>query len=126
MGNALDTRGACTDDSDILVRQFPEAVDDYVATESPARFIDAFVDGLDLSAAGFATFPILGKYAFATGLSLSGSLTWRFLGAALPFWVLLIFKKQWRVPLPLARNAFLLGAIWLGAAGWLFRRRGWQ
>ncbi len=22
--------------------------------------------------------------------------------------------------------AFLLGAIWLGAAGWLFRRRGWQ
>jgi hypothetical protein len=22
--------------------------------------------------------------------------------------------------------AILLGAIWLGAAGWLFRRRGWQ
>ena len=32
----------------------PEAVDDYVDTENPVRFIDAFVDGLDLAAAGFA------------------------------------------------------------------------
>lgn len=32
----------------------PEAVDDYVGTENPVRFIDAFVDGLDLAAAGFA------------------------------------------------------------------------
>jgi transposase len=32
----------------------PEAVDDYVATDNPVRFIDAFVDGLDLAAAGFA------------------------------------------------------------------------
>ena|SRR5271166_188288 len=31
----------------------PEAVDDYVDGENPVRFIDAFVDGLDLSAAGF-------------------------------------------------------------------------
>src|ERR1700730_2925954 len=31
----------------------PEAVDDYVGTENPVRFIDAFVDGLDLSALGF-------------------------------------------------------------------------
>jgi transposase len=31
----------------------PEAVDDYVGTDNPVRFIDAFVDGLDLSAAGF-------------------------------------------------------------------------
>jgi hypothetical protein len=30
-----------------------EAVDDYVATDNPVRFIDAFVDGLDLKAAGF-------------------------------------------------------------------------
>jgi transposase len=31
-----------------------EAVDDYVEAENPARFIDAFVDGLDLADAGFA------------------------------------------------------------------------
>src|SRR5450759_1622935 len=31
----------------------PEAVDDYVGADDPVRFIDAFVDGLDLSAAGF-------------------------------------------------------------------------
>jgi transposase len=27
---------------------FPETVDDYVANKNPVRFIDAFVDGLDL------------------------------------------------------------------------------
>src|ERR1700733_10185089 len=32
----------------------PEAVDDYVAADNPVRFIDAFVDGLDLAALGFA------------------------------------------------------------------------
>ncbi|MFZ0804016.1 MAG: hypothetical protein WAN70_17760 [Terriglobales bacterium] len=31
----------------------PEAVDDYVEVDNPVRFIDAFVDGLDLAAAGF-------------------------------------------------------------------------
>ena len=31
----------------------PEAVDDYVGADNPVRFIDAFVDELDLSAAGF-------------------------------------------------------------------------
>ena len=31
----------------------PEAVDDYVDANNPVRFIDAFVDGLDLVAAGF-------------------------------------------------------------------------
>ena len=31
----------------------PEAVDDYVDTDNPVRFIDAFVDELDLTAAGF-------------------------------------------------------------------------
>ena len=31
----------------------PEAVDDYVGWDNPVRFIDAFVDGLDLAAAGF-------------------------------------------------------------------------
>jgi transposase len=32
---------------------FPEAIDDYVGPDNPVRFIDAFVDGLDLAAAGF-------------------------------------------------------------------------
>jgi hypothetical protein len=31
----------------------PEAVDDYVGAANPVRFIDAFVDQLDLAAAGF-------------------------------------------------------------------------
>jgi transposase len=31
----------------------PASVDDYVAADSPVRFIDAFVDDLDLGAAGF-------------------------------------------------------------------------
>ena len=31
----------------------PEAVDDYVGSDNPVRFIDAFVEGLDLTAAGF-------------------------------------------------------------------------
>jgi transposase len=31
----------------------PEAVDDYVEADNPVRFIDAFVDGLDLTAGGF-------------------------------------------------------------------------
>jgi transposase len=32
----------------------PESVDDYVGPENPVRFIDAFVDGLDLTIAGSA------------------------------------------------------------------------
>ena len=31
----------------------PESVDDYIGADKPARFIDAFVDALDLAAAGF-------------------------------------------------------------------------
>src|ERR1700689_4831778 len=31
----------------------PEAVDDYVDADNSVRFIDAFVDGLDLAATGF-------------------------------------------------------------------------
>src|ERR1700760_3217671 len=31
----------------------PESLDDSVGPENPVRFIDAFVDGLDLTAAGF-------------------------------------------------------------------------
>lgn len=32
---------------------FPKLVDDYAGPDSPVRFIDAFVAGLDLAAAGF-------------------------------------------------------------------------
>ncbi len=32
----------------------PETVDDYVGADNPVRFIDAFVDGLDLAVAGFS------------------------------------------------------------------------
>ena len=31
-----------------------ESLDDYVGPEKPVRFIEAFVSGLDLAAAGFA------------------------------------------------------------------------
>lgn len=39
------------DRSQVLL--LPEAVDDYVGPDNPVRFIDAFVDGLDLADAGF-------------------------------------------------------------------------
>ena len=32
----------------------PEAVDDYVGSDNPVRFIDAFVYGLDLAASSFS------------------------------------------------------------------------
>ncbi len=40
-----------TDRSQLLL--LPESVDDYVGPDNPVRFIAAFVDGLDLAAAGF-------------------------------------------------------------------------
>ena len=40
----------------------PEAVDDYVVADNPVRFIEAFVDGLDLAALGF-----IGTVPKATG-----------------------------------------------------------
>jgi transposase len=42
---------AGTDRSQLLL--LPEAVDDYVGPDNPVRFIEAFVDGLDLGTAGF-------------------------------------------------------------------------
>ena len=33
--------------------QFPQRLDDYIAADNPVRFIDAFVDALDLEARGF-------------------------------------------------------------------------
>src|SRR5215468_11745996 len=40
------------DRSQILL--LPEVIDDYVGPDNPVRFIDAFVDGLDLAAASFS------------------------------------------------------------------------
>src|SRR6266446_2973276 len=40
------------DRSQILL--LPEVVDDYVGPDNPVRFVDAFVDGLDLAAASFS------------------------------------------------------------------------
>ena len=40
----------------------PEAVDDYFGADNPVRFIEAFVDGLDLAALGF-----IGTVPKATG-----------------------------------------------------------
>ena len=41
-----------TDRSQLLL--LPEAINDYVGPNNPVRFIEAFVDGLDLQVAGFA------------------------------------------------------------------------
>jgi transposase len=45
----------------------PEAVDDYVGSDNPVRFIDAFVDGLDLAAASFSRVEpkVTGRPAYA-------------------------------------------------------------
>ena len=53
------------DRSQILL--LPESLDDYVGPENPVRFIEAFVDGLDLSAAGFArvTSKVTGRPGYA-------------------------------------------------------------
>ena len=47
----------------------PEVVDDYVTSDNPVRFIDAFVDGLDLAALGFArvTAEATGRPGYAPG-----------------------------------------------------------
>ena len=52
----------------------PESLDDYVGDKNPVRFIEAFVDGLDLTAAGFrpgrwdrparSTLPLLKLYIY--------------------------------------------------------------
>ena len=47
----------------------PEAIDDYVVADNPVRFIDAFVDGPDLAAAGFkrVTPKVTGRPGYAPG-----------------------------------------------------------
>src|SRR4051794_36388528 len=49
----------------------PEAVDDYVAADNPVRFIEAFVDGLDLAALGF-----IGTVPKATGRPVTRARHW--------------------------------------------------
>src|SRR5947209_19735073 len=47
----------------------PESLDDYVGPENPVRFIDAFVDELDLAAAGFGRVQpkVTGRPGYAPG-----------------------------------------------------------
>ena len=47
----------------------PETVDDYVGADNPVRFIDAFVDQLDLAAAGFIRLALkpTGRPGYAPG-----------------------------------------------------------
>jgi transposase len=47
----------------------PEAIDDYVSVDNPVRFINAFVDGLDLKAAGFERVEVkaTGRPGYAPG-----------------------------------------------------------
>ncbi len=35
------------------ITMFPEALDDYISEDNPVRFIDAFVESMDLSSLGF-------------------------------------------------------------------------
>ena len=53
----------------------PEAIDDYVATDNPVRFIDAFVEGLDLRVAGFERVEpkATGRPGYAPGDLLKGA-----------------------------------------------------
>src|SRR5262245_17035248 len=59
---------------------FPERLDDYIAEDNPVRFLDAFVDELDLAACGFrrAVPATTGRPGYAPGdllkLSLYGYL----------------------------------------------------
>lgn len=55
-----------TDRSQLLL--LPEAVDDFVEPDNPVRFIEAFVDGLDLAAAGFVRVAAKGTGVWAARL----------------------------------------------------------
>jgi transposase len=48
---------------------FPESLDEYISADNPVRFIDAFVDSLDLAAAGFThtTLAETGRPPYAPG-----------------------------------------------------------
>ncbi|NJL35968.1 MAG: EamA family transporter [Leptolyngbyaceae cyanobacterium RM2_2_4] len=73
-----------------------------------------------LSASGFATLPILGKFAYADGLDLPSTLFWRFAGAAVVLWVWMVWRGNWRLPVPQAIASTLLGAIGFAIQSGLF------
>jgi len=39
------------------ITMFPEALDDYISEDNPVRFIDAFVESINLSSLGFQRVP---------------------------------------------------------------------
>ena len=47
----------------------PASIDDYISADNPVRFLEEFVDGLDLAAAGFArsTPKVVGRPGYAPG-----------------------------------------------------------
>jgi transposase len=49
--------GSIEGESRSQITLFPEAIDDYIEEDNPARVIDVFVDSLDLCALGFKTEP---------------------------------------------------------------------
>jgi drug/metabolite transporter (DMT)-like permease len=73
-----------------------------------------------LSATGFATLPILGKFAYADGLDLPSTLFWRFAGAAAMLWVWMLWQGRWRLPMQQAIASTLLGAIGFAIQSGLF------
>ena len=48
----------------------PEAMDDYVGSDNPVRFIDTFVDGVDLAEAGSGVLSRRGRAGRATRLAI--------------------------------------------------------
>jgi len=73
-----------------------------------------------LSATGFATLPILGKFAYADGLDLPSTLFWRFAGAATVLWLWMLVQGKWRLPRRQAIASTLLGAIGFAIQSGLF------
>jgi drug/metabolite transporter (DMT)-like permease len=73
-----------------------------------------------LSAAGFATLAIFGKYAYAEGLTLSSVLAWRFIVAAAVLIPVIVVRKSWSIKPSLLATGFLLGAIGYAVQATLF------
>lgn len=62
-----------------------------------------------LSACGYATVALFGKYIFAHDLPLTSVLSWRFGGAALLIWLIVKLQKQVVIPKRQKLYCFLLG-----------------
>lgn len=92
-----------------------------MADRSSAQHFDTVgVALVMLSASGFATLPILGKFAYADGLDLPSTLFWRFAGAAAVLWVWMLGRGNWRLPMQQAIASTLLGAIGFAIQSGLF------